>query len=105
MIEKMGSNRNMSAKVYDGYVVCGGYRFSFQELDNSDYYDDYIRSIEDIVYGTHCIGKGSNLMERLETGFESVDERLRCYQVAKEAYIRETFGRKELHDGYQRSRK
>lgn len=96
----MKNKKDKSAKLFEGYATCGGYEFNFDELDHE--YAFKIEAEDDnFVFGKIVPSKHGELHKRLAEWCKARDEKIKCYDVAKELYDKEMARREELYEGYQ----
>ena len=84
-MKSKNNNKNESAKLYEGYVICGEYRFSFSDLANPY---GYLESLRDKCRYFGC-------------SYDLLDEEIKCFNIAKGVYDKEMTRREWMYEDYQ----
>ena len=82
----MKNTKDENVKLFEGYATCGGYKFKFEHLENPDGYQETL--LDKCHYSDRV-------------NYSSIEEEMKCLDIAKEVYDKEMTRRKELYEDYQ----
>ena len=81
----MNVDNNESVKLFEGYAICGGYKFKFYDLANPYGYQE------------NLLGK----FHYFDVNYDSILKEIKCFNIAKGVYDKEMTRREWMYEDYQ----